>query len=189
MYPLHLPDDLLAEDSRRFLLTWHRWRGGEILPGRDDISLREVRDLMPRIALLEIRSPESAVFRLAGTQFRLELGFEPTGLNYVELALPALRQRRGELLHLQVRQPCAAVMLLRHRYASGHEVVFEIVSAPLRAARPDAPPQVIALASKLEPARPDAVHLLRPQLNSGERLRHIDIGAGLPDPQPLAEAI
>ncbi|MCW5730883.1 MAG: PAS domain-containing protein [Alphaproteobacteria bacterium] len=189
MYSLTLPDELLAEESRRFLLTWHRWRGAALLPGRADVALRDIRDLLPRIAILEIRSRENATFRLAGTQYRLELGFEPTGLNYVQLAPPAERQRRGELLYRQVRQPCAAVMLFRHRYASGHEVVFEIVSAPLRGALPDALGQVIALASKLERSRPDAVHVLHPQLNSGERLRHIDIGAGLPDRRPLAAAV
>ena len=179
-YAIALPK-FAASDSLRLVEAWQRWRGDRLLPDRSDLDLVDIKLLLPRICLVEVRSATEAVFRLAGSQIREELGFELTGQNYVELSEPESRVERGRLLWAEVRQPCGAVMLYRHYYASGFELPAEIVSLPLNPDKAGSPMLVVALVTVLQrppmPGDAPGVRVLSP----GRELRFFDIGAGVPD--------
>ena len=170
-----------ATDSLRLMEAWQRWRGGRLLPNRSDLDLADIKLLLPRIVLIEVRSAAEAIFRLAGSWIREELGFELTGLNYVDLAEPEGRAERGQLLLAEARQPCGAVMLYRHQYASGAVMPLEIVSLPLNPDTDGAPMLLIGLLTVLQrppmPENAPGARILAP----GRELRFFDIGAGVPD--------
>lgn len=183
-----LPDDLRSPDSATFVHTWNRWRGGRLLPARSDFDLSSIKRLLPRIILLEIRSPTEVAFRLAGTWITRVLGVELTGRNYLELGNPADRKERADLLFAEVAQPCGAVMIYPMHYASGRAAPVEVISVPVIGDAPTDPPLVFALLTELAPngdVEPLASEVAR-QLPTGRQLRFFDIGAGTPEVAPYA---
>jgi hypothetical protein len=183
-----LPDDLRSQDSAAFIRAWNRWRGDRLLPSRRDFDLGSIKRLLPRVILLEIRSPTEVAFRLAGTWVTRVLGVELTGRNYLELGNPADRKERAELLFAEVAQPCGAVMIYPMHYASGRAAPVEVISAPVVGDEPTDPPLVFALLTELVPngyPEPLAPELAR-QLPTGRQLRFFDIGAGTPDIPPYS---
>ncbi|WP_119419935.1 PAS domain-containing protein [Desertibaculum subflavum] len=185
---LALPDDLRSPDSAVFIQAWNRWRGDRVLPSRSDFDLGSIKRLLPRVILLEIRSPTEATFRLAGTWITRVLGIELTGRNYLELGDPADRQERAALLFAEVAQPCGAVMIYPMQYASGRAAPVEVISVPVVGDAPSGPPLVFALLTELAPtgfAEPLAAEVAR-QLPTGRQLRFFDIGAGTPDIPPYS---
>lgn len=173
--------DPLTPESRLLLDAWHHWRGARLLPNRSEVELRDITRILPWVLILEFKSIDEAIFRLAGSQYREELGFEPTGLNYVALAKPADRRLRGALLQAELAQPCGATMIYRQEYASGLTVPVEILSLPLLRDDEKTPSQVIVVSTKLASARGYDDISGKNYLPAGEDLRFIDIGAGVPD--------
>lgn len=183
-----LPDDLRSPDSGAFIEAWNRWRGDRLLPNRRDFDLGSIKRLLPRVILLEIRSPTEVTFRLAGTWITRVLGLELTGRNYLELGNPADRQERAALLFAEVAQPCGAVMIYPMHYASGRAAPVEVISVPVVGDAPSDPPLVFALLTELAPtgfAEPLAAEAAR-QLPTGRQLRFFDIGAGTPEIPPYS---
>ena len=183
-----LPGDLRSKDSATFIHAWNRWRGDRMLPSRRDFDLGSIKRLLPRVILLEIRSPTEVAFRLAGTWITRVLGVELTGRNYLDVGNPADRQERAALLFAEVMQPCGAVMIYPMHYASGRAAPVEVISAPVLGDRPTDPPMVFALLTELASsgfAEPLAEEVVR-QLPTGRQLRFFDIGAGTPDIPPYS---
>lgn len=183
-----LLDDLRSPDSGAFIEAWNRWRGDRLLPNRRDFDLGSIKRLLPRVILLEIRSPTEVTFRLAGTWITRVLGLELTGRNYLELGNPADRQERAALLFAEVAQPCGAVMIYPMHYASGRAAPVEVISVPVVGDAPSDPPLVFALLTELAPtgfAEPLAAEAAR-QLPTGRQLRFFDIGAGTPAIPPYS---
>lgn len=177
-----------ADDSRRFLLAWDRWRGTNLLPRRGDVALADIKKLLPRVMVFEVRDAEHIVFRLAGSVIGERLGFDPTGLNHLDLAPTEGRAIRAAQLLAEVRQPCAAVMLYPVVYASGRRVPAEVVSAPVEPDRQGEPIQVIALATELADSALETPANGARLIAAGEGLAFIDIGAGVPPLSPRPEA-
>ena len=182
------PGDLRSKDSATFIHAWNRWRGDRMLPSRRDFDLGSIKRLLPRVILLEIRSPTEVAFRLAGTWITRVLGVELTGRNYLDVGNPADRQERADLLFAEVAQPCGAVMIYPMHYASGRAAPVEVISAPVLGDQPTDPPMVFALLTELAAsgyAEPLAAEVAR-QLPTGRQLRFFDIGAGTPDIPPYS---
>ncbi|HEY8949355.1 MAG TPA: PAS domain-containing protein [Rhizomicrobium sp.] len=69
------------------------WKDG-VPPLRADIKPRDVKNLLPGIAILEMRSDRSVICRLAGSALAMGLGVDPTGKDVIALAPPELRAAR-----------------------------------------------------------------------------------------------
>lgn len=178
MHPLLLPE-AIEPDSRRFFQAWHGWRGERLLPHRADVRLTDVKRLLPRIILLELRLPDEAIFRVVGSDIRQHLGFELTGRDYLALAEPSLRAQRVALLAREMSQPCAAVMTYPLALGSGRIVDAEVVSAPLLPDQPG-PTQLMALVTLPDRRRAEADVQQPYPLAKGHRFAFVDIGAGVP---------
>ncbi|MBC8239061.1 MAG: PAS domain-containing protein [Alphaproteobacteria bacterium] len=174
--------DIIRTDQCRALATaWQRWRGDDLLPRRADMRIAEITPLLPGITVLELRSTEEIVFRLAGTKIAEIMGIELTGRNYVDFAAPPDRKGRAERAMWQGRQPCGAIFLLPIPYSSGRVVVSEVLSLPTLPNKPGEPMQLLAInwplddtPRHLSPADPNG-------FNKSADFRFVDIGAGTPD--------
>ncbi len=174
------PAALRSEDSRVFLRAWHGWRGSRLLPRRADFHLADIKPLLPRLLLLEVRSPSEVVFRLAGTMVRARVGTELTGRNFIDLALPHERAERSRLLMAEVSQPCGAVMVYPLAYPSGYEAPVEVVSVPVEPNQADRPMLVLALFTELFKPQGEVPATIENRLHPGKSVSFCDIGAGVP---------
>lgn len=69
------------------------WQDGAP-PAREAIKPRDVKSLLPGIAIFEMRSDRSVVCRLAGSAIAMGLGFDPTGKDLIALTPPEHRAAR-----------------------------------------------------------------------------------------------
>ena len=80
--------DLRHEDHRALYAYWHGKRSGDRLPGRADVDPAELRQLLPRLALIDVlRGDQGPAFRyrLTGTEIVSRAGRDPTGKRFEEL--------------------------------------------------------------------------------------------------------
>ena len=179
---MHLLDEIRTVECRAFAEAWQDWRGSELVPRRSAVRIEDISKLLPLVSVLEITSPETAIFRLAGTALSQALGFELTGHNYFDMTAPetrALRVARSLQLGLQ---PCGSHFVHPIVYQSGRTVHSEVVSLPVWPDDPDDPPQYFAVSMSVDEMRMDGTAAERDQLPIGEGYQFIDIGAGVPDP-------
>ena len=179
-YPLP-PLQSLTEDSRIFFRLWDGWRADRLLPRWQDIDVGLFGALLPRLLVIEVRSATEAPFLFVGSEVERQLGQGESliGADYIGLAGPEGSALRGELLVREVNQPCAAANIHRLRYASGEEVVTEVVSAPVQPDTPGQPMRLLALISGI-PAQGASADFDHTAMGIGENLRFFDIGAGIP---------
>lgn len=183
-HPAARPDttDGLSAESQKFLAAWRSWRGTQLLPHRHQVQLTSIARLMPQLMVLEVRGPDRATFRLAGTDIEELLGARLTGRSFITMAETAQQKRRGEILWLQVSQPCAAIVCQEVEFRSGRRASIEIAAAPVLPDAEGQPVQIFAVASQLpQPVtRPRSGERDIVVRNFGRNLRFVDIGAGVP---------
>src|SRR3546814_19582298 len=102
-------NDMLSADSRKLFEAWQGWRGDRLLPRRADMDLVSISRLMPRLAVIDVKAPDNALFRLAGTEIEHHFGERLTGRSYIRMVPAERKQRRGEQLWLIDPQACAGV--------------------------------------------------------------------------------
>lgn len=173
-------DSLLSDDSRQFLAAWKQWRGNQLVPQRADMDLVSIARLMPKLALLDVFSPERAVFRLAGCDIENLVGMRLTGRDFVAMAAMEQRATRSRLVWQTATWPCGMLSFhaLPHTGA-GRAHHIEIFALPIRPNAAEAPMQVLAVASRLPGQQQGrSTKLLLEQ--TGVTQHCIDIGAGIP---------
>lgn len=173
-------DSLLSDDSRQFLAAWKQWRGTQLVPQRADMDLVSIARLMPKLALLDVFSPEHAVFRLAGCDIENLVGMRLMGRDFVAMAVAEQRAIRSRMIWQTTTWPCGVLSYhaLPHPGA-GRTHHIEVFALPIRPDAAEAPMQVLAVASRLPMLRQgDGTRL--PLEQTGVTQHCIDIGAGIP---------
>lgn len=145
------------------------------------MQLSEVTKLMPFLTILDVRSREEVIIRLAGTAIFDALGEELTGRNYLDLTTPDVRPIRSARLWLQTRHPCGAVMRNVHNAGTDAEVHLEILSLPIRPLREEEPIQLLSVVGPLgsENLTTDEAHIQVARI--AHEFHYVGIGAGVPD--------
>src|SRR3546814_3234720 len=93
---------------------------------RADMDLVSISRLMPRLAVIDVKAPDNALFRLAGTEIEHHFGERLTGRSYISMVPAERQQRRGELLWRIATQPCAVVQHVACDWRSGRHGVMEV---------------------------------------------------------------
>ena len=150
------------------------------MPTRVDVDLRDVVDLLPKMLVVEIRSVEIAILRLAGAGFREHFGIEITGLNFIDMAPAAERSKRGYRQRAMSRYPCGSRSVITAQGPSGKVSTVEIAAFPVQPFNVGDPPHLFAVAQMLQ-------HDYLPSEENGDltvpgsnEFCFLDIGAGLP---------
>lgn len=134
---------------------------------------------LPQVALFEVRSPELTLCRLAGTAFRLSLGFELTGMNLNHLYAPEPHRAAGYRFTTMATRPCAATVELALRFSSQARAPHELIFLPLEPDGSEVPPTLLVATAGIDAALWQNTAIL-PQLQASPTFRFIDIGAGVP---------
>ncbi|MEQ9643746.1 MAG: PAS domain-containing protein [Alphaproteobacteria bacterium] len=172
---------ILTEPGLMLLRAWDRWRSAALLPSRADMRLEHISALLANVSLLEVRGPDEAVVRLAGTRICEIFGQELKGTNYLDLVPPEVRLLRAQRLQYMIHQPCGAILHGTYSARSGMAFRVEQVALPIRPVASNAAPQLISVAALL-PGQPRPTNVPESELGRlPETFRFLDVGAGLPN--------
>jgi hypothetical protein len=170
---------LQTEICRLLFRQWQALRGDRLLPRRADLDPAHFAGYLPHVGLFEVHGPELTVCRLAGTSFQRSLGFELTGRNVVHIYAPDLRVAAGYRFFMMATQPCAAMLELPLRFASGAPNPHEILLLPLEPKHAEAPPLLLVAVAATDVVTWQNTAIL-PHLQASPTFCFIDIGAGVP---------
>ncbi len=168
-----------TEPCRFILDYWQGLRGDLPLPRRADVDPAAMARHLAHVGLFEVHSADLTLCRVAGTAFRLSLGFELTGKNVVQLYTSEWYRAAGYRFSSIVSWPCAATVEMSLRFSSGAEHPHEVLLLPLEPA-PGARPTILVGTAGIGAVTWQNAATL-PQLHSSSYFRFIDIGAGIPD--------
>jgi hypothetical protein len=167
--------------NRCFMSAWLGWRQGRLLPKRSAIELGDIKELLGRVILFELISPDEVLVKVAGSQLRDHIDFEATGRNLRDFTPTDQWPVRRWRINMLSTQPCGARMInVDTRTSSGQGVAFETVTLPVEPDEPEKPRLVMShvavLGNVYDPPAKD-----RPRLVwLPENFHFLDIGASVP---------
>lgn len=124
--------ELLGFGSMNLQLARHwlsLWKNSEP-PPRDAIKPRDVKNLLPGIAILEMRSDGSVICRLAGSAIAMGLGVDPTGKDVIAITPPEYRAIRLSR-YQRVLDGAVSRCVKPHLTRFGTTVLVEDIQLPL----------------------------------------------------------
>jgi len=130
-----IPDEILHPGSRGLFRYWEALRGEASAPVRQQIDLKQIRHIVPWLALME-RAPDSQVYtwRLAGTGVCTIWGREITGREVFDRWGAFERESIARALDAVVGQHQPSVARLKGRNRAGETIGFELLALPVIAA-------------------------------------------------------
>lgn len=174
----------LSQQARQFFAIWQSWRGERRLPQRSDLAKGELGALADACLLLNIRSPQDIRMEQVGRTIIEKMGFDLTGMNYLDLTSKENRSWRAHLTVAQAAQPCGVLIYYWLRFPDGAVLPVEFTGAPLYEDGADEPNLILCCATGLadtmgrkQPVDPDSYV-------EGDGMRFIDIGFGIPPLNP-----
>ena len=168
---------LKTDPCTRLLAYWDALRGDRLLPLRSEIDPAALVAILPYVSIVEVRDPDTMVYRLCGTALRDIMGIEATGLNMLDLAPPEGRRQRAYRNWVAATRPCATAYELNLTYSSGAIYAHEGVSLPVAPPEPGMPALLLRAFAPI----PGVIWYNRREMPraAGEYdFRFIDIGAG-----------
>jgi hypothetical protein len=169
---------LKTEPCARLLAYWDARRGNRLLPGRAEIDPAALVAVLPWLSIVELRDPDTLIYRLSGTALRDILGLEATGRNMLDLVPPASRRQRAYRNWVAATRPCATAYEMNLIYPSGAVYAHEGIALPMAPARPGGPALLLRAFAPI----PGMIWYNRAEMPraAGEYdFRFVDIGAGI----------
>ena len=167
------------ENSRALLRCWQRHCRNGALPQANELDLASMKKLLPELLIYDVASPTMIRFRLAGTMVVKRMGFEPRGMNMIDLSPPAVRRDVGLAFSAVAGLRIGILSHFRHIYAGGTPGRVEMLMLPLAAPAGQAP-RVMALLSR-EHFEGLSPYGLEQPAEAVENATLMDVGFGLPD--------
>ncbi len=178
---MQLLDDICSRECREFACAWDNWRGAELVPRRSSVRIEDISNLLHLISVVEVRSPDEAIFRLAGTALCQAMGVELSGLNYFDFTTPEQRGPRAKRTCALVEHPAGSHFQFPVAYKTGRMVPSEVLSFPVWPDDPNAPPQLFGISVALENTHLEGEVDQPDRIAMPEGFQFVDIGAGVPD--------
>ncbi len=172
----------VSADISDFAAAWRGWRGGNVVPVRDQLNLDDIQKLLSRVLVMEVWSPSETLVRLAGTTYLELFGIDLTGHNYVDMAPPQDRELRGRRLWAMANQPCGSHAVLPHPNPNKRGADIHVLILPVQPSDKTQPMQLFGVsassAERVTPLDGADVGMVERLV---DRFSFVDIGAGLPD--------
>jgi len=153
MLPAAIPNAVgwvLGTASARALADYYlTTRGADLMMPRSRFNPADIKRILPRVFLLELRSEKEIRVRLAGTKLTARLGRDLAGLNWLDLITPEQRAARAEAYGQMVMGQTAIRSVLRYPSTTGEHMVVECLTLPLTPTHSDEPPIGLGVAASL----------------------------------------
>lgn len=117
------------------------WKDGAP-PPRDAIKPRDVKNLLPGIAILEMRADRSVLCRLSGSALAMGLGTDPTGKDVIAITPPEFRAARLAR-YQRVLDGAVSRCVKPHMTRFGTTVLVEDIQLPLGGMTADGGRQIL----------------------------------------------
>ena len=117
------------------------WKDG-VPPARADIKPRDVKNLLPGIAILEMRGDRSVICRLAGSAIAMGLGIDPTGKDVIAITPPEFRAIRMAR-YQRVIDGAVSRCVKPHLTRFGTTILVEDIQLPLGGLSPEGGRQIL----------------------------------------------
>ena len=118
-----------------------QWQGGTP-PERAAIKPRDVKNLLPGIAILEMHSDGSVICRLSGSAIAMGLGVDPTGQDVIAITPPEIRAARLAR-YRRVLDGAVSRCVKPHMTRFGTTVMVEDIQVPLGGVTADGGRQIL----------------------------------------------
>ncbi len=182
---LHTLPSPLSQQARQFFAIWQSWRGERRLPQRSDLAKGDLGALAQTCLLLNIRSASDIRMECVGRTIVEKIGFDLTGMNYLDLTSKENRSWRATLTIAQAAQPCGVLIYYWLRFPDGAVLPVEFTGAPLYEDGAAEPNLILCCATGLADTMGRSQPLDPDSYIEGDGMRFIDIGYGVP---PLVPA-
>ena len=124
--------NMRSPQSIAFEEAWEAARAGHGVPPRSAIDLRRFAPFATWFAIIEPDPDTVALpFRLTGSGFRDFFGYDLTGVDYLTLADPAIREHAYDCVMACLRQPCGLWPATPATTAEGQSILYEYTILPI----------------------------------------------------------
>lgn len=167
-----------SPDSVAFEEKWELARAGRDVPLRSSIELRRFVNFARWFAVIEPdRETPALPFRLVGSGFFDFFGYDLTGIDYLTLVDPAIRQLAYDCVIASLDRPCGLWQCTPATVAGGETLLYEYTILPI-SKNGDGADQIVVYVN-FEKNSVDLPSLDR--LEHAEVWHWLDIGFGVPD--------
>lgn len=136
--------------SREIVNHWQSLRGGGPVPRAEDINPGSMKTLLPEIFIFELPDDGSVRYRLAGTLAVKRLGFEPKGMNLLDMTPADTRPYVLGAFQLVAHHHVGGLAHFSSSSETRKNYGLELVLLPIVA--PDGqPPRILSLSTRLDP--------------------------------------
>jgi hypothetical protein len=169
-----------APNCLKFLQCWKGWRRSAMLPSRENVRPEDLGPAIRDFSILEVFSPQKAIYRLAGTSHVEAFGPEIVGANLFDYTPPEAVDTRSRRTWAQVTRPCGSYLVMTHKLSSRRETVTRTLSLPVRPNEPDGA-MLLYLAIDTVGAGAEPGEETLSEIALAREYLLIDIGHGVPD--------
>ncbi|MGV8998003.1 MAG: PAS domain-containing protein [Parvibaculaceae bacterium] len=136
--------------SREIVAHWQTLRAGGPVPRAEDVNPATMKTLLPEIFIFELPDDGSVRYRLAGTKAVKRLGFEPRGMNLLDMMPPSLRPFALGAFQLVAHYHVGGLAHFSSSSEARSDYGLELVLLPII---PPAgqPARILSLSTRLEP--------------------------------------
>lgn len=166
---------------RTFVDCYRQSQGKHSLGIQEDLPMRSLAPLMANIVLMEAQTPSEIYYRIVGQNVVDRLGFNPTGLNLINLLAPAFAEQLPQLHQAMMKHPCGYYAVYENEYDSGRTMITESLVLPMTKASDNQASMTLALHSHVGitgVTQSSGETTLATRLDRGAL---VDIGFGIPE--------
>jgi len=126
------PAGMRSAESVAFEEVWEASRDGVAVPRRSAIELRRIAEFARWFAIIEPdRETPALPFRLVGSGFFEFFGYDLTGIDYLTLTDPAIRQLAYDSVVACLDQPCGLWQATPATTADRSGLIYEYTILPI----------------------------------------------------------
>jgi len=116
---------------QQFLDCYSAARTDAAAASKEALPLRLFAPLMPNIILIECLDSDHMIYKIAGENIIARMGFNPKGLNLLDVLPVSARDISKSIQEMLFRYPCGFYFVYENSYASGNRSVTETILLPL----------------------------------------------------------
>jgi len=149
-------------------------RGHDVVLSRTTFDPAELKLILQRVFMLELRSEREHRIRLCGSCLTSRVGRELAGLNWLDLIAPEGRAARAQAYGRMMRAGSGIRAVIRYPTTLGDVASIECLALPLTPLRAEEPPLAVGVIASL-PRRTSARPL--PFLQGVEQITELPLAA------------
>jgi hypothetical protein len=149
MGPCPLGWPLSTQPARLLAEYYLKARADQPIMPRDAFNPADLKSILPRVFLLELRSAKELRIRLGGTCLTTKVGHELAGLNWLDLIAPEYRDARADAYGRMFETQTGVRTAIRYPSTMDEEYEIECLALPMTPSRADEPPHAIGVVASL----------------------------------------